>query len=208
MKKIIFYFGVVLSWIYPYKIAEYFYRIWCGVYTGYYSRRFKSFGDASIIVPGVRVLIGGKYISIGNNVLIGKNISLTAIDNYRGQHFPSPVISVGNNSSIGNYSHITAVNEIRIGNNVRMGQNILITDNAHGTSSLELLDIAPNHRPLYSKGPVIIDDNVWIGEKSSIMPGVHIGYGAIIAANSVITKDVPAYSVVAGVPARVVKNMH
>ena len=70
-----------------------------------------------------------------------------------------------------------------------------------------MLDIAPDFRPLSSKGPVLIDDNVWIGEKSSIMPGVHIGKGVIVAANSVVTKDVPPYCVVAGIPATIVKVM-
>ena len=86
-----------------------------------------------------------------------------------------------------------------------LGKKILITDNAHGSSSAELLEIAPNYRPLCSKGPVVIDDNVWIGEKVSIMPDVHIGKGVIVAANSVVTKDVPPYSIVGGVPAKVVK---
>ena len=53
---------------------------------------------------------------------------------------------------------------------------------------------------------MVIEDNVWIGEKASIMPGVHIGKGAIIAANSVVTHDVPAYAVVAGIPAKVIKQ--
>ena len=60
---------------------------------------------------------------------------------------------------------------------------------------------------IYRKCPVVIEDNVWIGEKASIMPGVHIGKGAIIAANSVVTHDVPAYAVVAGTPAKVIKQL-
>lgn len=87
------------------------------------------------------------------------------------------------------------------------GPNILITDNAHGASILELLDLPPQVRPLYSKGPVIIEDNVWIGEKTSIMPGVHIGKGSIIAANSVVTHDIPPYCIAAGVPAKVIKRL-
>jgi len=81
----------------------------------------------------------------------------------------------------------------------------LITDNAHGASNFDLLSIAPNKRPLYSKGPVIIEDNVWIGEKASIMPDVHIGYGSIVGANAVVTRDVPPYCVVIGNPAKIVK---
>lgn len=56
-------------------------------------------------------------------------------------------------------------------------------------------------------GHEVIDDNVWIGEKASIMPGVHIGKGAIIAANNIVTHDVPAYAVVAGIPAKVIKQL-
>ena len=64
----------------------------------------------------------------------------------------------------------------------------------------------PLERPITSKGPVVIGNNVWIGDKATILPGVTIGDGAVIAANAVVTKDVPAYSVVGGNPARVIKN--
>lgn len=93
-----------------------------------------------------------------------------------------------------------------IGNNVLTGPDVLITDNAHGEAKRKWMDIHPSFRPLYSKGEVVIGDNVWIGQGAMIMPGVHIGDGAIIAANSVVTQDVPAYCVAAGVPAKVVKK--
>ena len=60
-------------------------------------------------------------------------------------------------------------------------------------------------RPTTSKGRVVIGNNVWIGDKATILPGVTIGDGAIIAANAVVTKDVPQYSVVGGNPAKVIK---
>ena len=60
-------------------------------------------------------------------------------------------------------------------------------------------------RKVVSKGAVVIDDNVWIGDKVSIMPGVHIGEGSIIAANAVVTKNIPPYSIAAGVPAKVIR---
>ena len=60
---------------------------------------------------------------------------------------------------------------------------------------------------MYSKGPVIIEENVWIGDKVTILPGVTVGQGAVIAANSVVSKDVPAFSVVGGIPAKVIKNI-
>ena len=62
-------------------------------------------------------------------------------------------------------------------------------------------------REVYSKGPVIIEKNVWIGDKVTILPGVTVGQGAVIAANSVVSKDVPAFSVVGGIPAKLLKNI-
>lgn len=59
---------------------------------------------------------------------------------------------------------------------------------------------------LFSKGDVTIGDNVWIGDKATVLPGVTIGDGAVIAANTVVTHDVPAYSVVGGNPARIIKQ--
>lgn len=75
----------------------------------------------------------------------------------------SPYFQIGDHSSFGDNGHISCINKIIIGNNVRIGRKVFITDNAHGASKKELLDIRPNLRPLYSKGPVIIGDSVWIG---------------------------------------------
>lgn len=60
---------------------------------------------------------------------------------------------------------------------------------------------------LISKGPVVIEDNVWIGEHACIMPGTTIGKGSIVGANAVVTKDVPPYSLVGGVPAKLIKTL-
>lgn len=79
--------------------------------------------------------------------------------------------------------------------------------NSHGDCSLEQCHIPPLERPLSVKGPVSIEDNVWIGDRVYILSGVHIGKGAVVAANAVVTKDVPANTVVGGVPATVLKVM-
>lgn len=62
-------------------------------------------------------------------------------------------------------------------------------------------------RQLVSKGEVVIGNNVWIGDKAAILAGVHIGDGAIIGANSVVAKDVPANCVVGGIPAKVLRTL-
>lgn len=204
MKNLFLFIGSLLSLFRP--IVKVYQTIAMIVYTGYCRRGFQKFGKSSRIRPTFNVLLGEKYMSIGEECYIGKDVQLTATDCFEDQVF-TPKITIGNNCSIHDYAHVTAINEIRIGNNVRTGKNVLITDNSHGVSSYELLETAPNYRPLYSKGPVIIEDNVWIGAKSSIMPGVRIGRGAIIGAGSIVTKDIPDFALAAGNPAKVIRIM-
>ena len=204
VSKILYLIGTCLSLLRP--VAVVYDRMTRHIYTAYRARKFRKFGRTSLIRPCLNGLRGEKYISKGEGGYIGKLVQLTATDSLGEDRF-NPSITIGDNCSIGDFSHVTAINEIRLGNNVRMGKCILITDNAHGASDPAMLDMAPNHRPLVSKGPVIIEDNVWIGAKASIMPGVHIGKGAIIGAGSVVTKDVPPAAIVGGSPARVIKIM-
>ena len=166
--------------------------------------RFAAFGKNSRVYPKPALLKGEQYIRIGENVTIGQFTQLTAWDLFQDRHF-EPEIVIGDGCSIGDGAHITAVNRIELGKIVLTGKYVLITDNSHGEADASQLDTAPNKRPLVSKGPVIIEDNVWIGEKASILPGVHIGRGAIIGAGAVVTKDVPVGHMALGVPARVVR---
>ena len=158
----------------------------------------------------IGTLRGQKYIQIGNDVYFGAGLHMTAHDSYPAvsgeQHF-HPEIVIGDHCQFGEWNHITAMNRVEIGEGCLTGKWVTITDNAHGDNSPEVLSLMPTRRELFSKGPVIIGRNVWIGEKATILPGVHIGEGAIIAANAVVTKDVPAHSVVGGVPAKVLKTM-
>ena len=82
-----------------------------------------------------------------------------------------------------------------------------ITDNSHGDTSIDIRSYPPISRPLVSKGKVVIGENVWIGDKATILPGVSIGDGAVIGANAVVTKDVPPYSVVVGNPAKIINKV-
>lgn len=121
-------------------------------------------------------------------------------------HLGNPSITIGDNCSFGAFNHITCINKIIIGNGVLTGKWVTITDNSHGETNRATLDIPPAQRAHTSKGPIVIEDNVWICEKATILPGVTIGKGAVIAANAVVTKDVPPYCVVAGAPAIIVKD--
>lgn len=151
------------------------------------------------------MLVGSKYITIGSSCIVGKQVQLTAFDHYIGERF-TPSIILGDGSNIGDYSHITSINKIQIGKGVLMGRNILITDNSHGGGDdfLEQLEQPVKSRPLYTRGQIIIGDNVWIGEKASIIGNVTIGKGCIIGANTVITKNIPEYTLAVGNPVRLI----
>ena len=169
------------------------------------AKQFLLFGKGASLYQDV-VLVNPCYVSIGNGSSLGERAVVTAWDCYENDRF-TPEITIGDNTSIGADCHITAINKVLIGNDVLTGKKITITDNSHGTTTADQIDIPPVKRRLVSVGPVIIEDNVWIGDKATILPGVHIGRGAIIAANSVVTCNVPAGCVVGGVPAKIIKKM-
>lgn len=155
-----------------------------------------------------------EYITIGEGTAFGEQVFLTAWDSFMcikdGKEFLqkfTPSIIIGKNCHFGFNNHITAVNNITIGDNLLTGKWVTITDNSHGEVTIEQMVLDPLKRPIVSKGPIHIGDNVWIGDKATILPNVSIGNGAIIAANAVVTKDVPPYSVAAGNPAKVIKTL-
>lgn len=187
-------------------VAEIWKKVFRMVYSGYRGARFRRFPSSARIEPRGKLIVGEKYISVGERTYLGRDIELTAWDQL-GERRYSPVIEFGDDCQINDSAHITAIDSIRIGNNVLTGKNVLITDNSHGAIDLESLKLPPVKREVVSKGPVVIGDNVWIGDKASVLPGVTIGEGSIVAANAVVTRDVPPYSVVAGIPARIVKTV-
>jgi acetyltransferase-like isoleucine patch superfamily enzyme len=167
--------------------------------------QFRRFGKGAYVGRDV-VLVNPGYVSIGSGASLGERTVVTAWDRYEGERF-TPEIVIGDNTSIGAECHLTAIGRIVIGNGVLTGKKITITDNSHGACMSDELDTPPIRRRLVSKGPVVIGDHVWIGDKVTILPGVRIGRGAIIAANAVVSSDVPEGCVAAGIPAKVIKNM-
>lgn len=181
-------------------------KLSCKIYEIISNYLFWRFKKNKGILKFPKELKGEKYISIGEGTKILKGVILTAWDEYGQQKF-MPEIVIGEYCSIGEYCHITACNKIHIGDGLLTGRYVYISDNTHGLTDGSDLDINPLNRNLYSKGPVIIGNNVWIGERVCVLADVTIGDGAIIAANSVVTHDVPAYSLVGGCPAKVIKYM-
>jgi len=197
----------ILSQLYPYQVSERIsmyrdrlYTLWLRPFLGHLGKN-SMIGRSSRLWGG-----GGKQISIGDDTIIQRHAILGCWTRYHDQAF-SPSITIGDHCNIGEYCHITAINKIVIGNGLLTGRFVLITDNSHGGLSQAEAAIPPAARKLASKGPVVIGDNVWIGDKVTILAGVHIGDNAIIAANAVVTEDVPANTLVAGVPASVRRRL-
>lgn len=110
-------------------------------------------------------------------------------------------ISIGNNSGIGENSFIQDIGKVYIGNNVLMGPEVMIFTANHCIDKEKLI----NEQSHIIKN-VRIENDVWIGARTIILPGVTIGQGAVIAAGSVVTKSVNEYTIVGGNPAKFIKR--
>lgn len=112
-------------------------------------------------------------------------------------------VSIGEFTQINPFTVIYGGSGVSIGNNVMIAPHCMIAAGDH--------DFQQTERPMrfagsISKGPIVIEDNVWIGANCTITSGVRIGRDAVVAANSVVTKDVNPYEIVGGVPAKLIGN--
>lgn len=129
--------------------------------------------------------------SCGSNVLVK-----------RGAYFGSGSrCEIGDNSQIGEDARIE--HDTIIGKDVMMGIQVLILSTVHATSRVDVPLIRQGYEP---RQPVKIGDGAWLGARCILLPGVRVGHGAIVAAGAVVSRDVPAWSVVGGVPARVIRT--
>lgn len=149
---------------------------------------------------------GRKFIQFGKRLTTGVAVRLDA--------FPSEpehgvCIVFGDNVQLNDYVHIAAICRVKIGSNVLIASKVFISDHNHGGYGSDDYhdspDVPPVLRPLRAN-PITIEDNVWIGEFVSVLPGVTIGKGSVIGTMSVVTKDIPPYSIAVGAPCRVVKR--
>ncbi|MBR2722402.1 MAG: acyltransferase [Clostridia bacterium] len=125
----------------------------------------------------------------------GKNVNIE-----KHAHF-TPGLSIGDNSGVGIRCEVNG--PVTIGANVMMGPEVVIYTQTH---KYDRTDIPMCEQGSTEPREVVIEDDVWLGRRAIIMPGVRIGKGSIIGAGAVVTKDVPPYSVVGGVPARVIRT--
>jgi acetyltransferase-like isoleucine patch superfamily enzyme len=156
--------------------------------------------------PGCE-LLGVRRVRWGRGVSARSRLWLEALDGYGGQAF-TPCIVVGDRVSFSDGVHVSAVERIEIGHDVLFGSHVFVADHNHGNydgAEQSAPGEPPSARPLGRRGAVVIEDNVWIGDGANIVGPCRIGFGAIVGAHAVVRGDVPARSMVAGAPARVIK---
>ena len=125
----------------------------------------------------------------GSNVNLESKASITS------------ALEIGDNSGIGIASRIHG--HVCIGDNVLMGPEVIILTSGHNYESADVLIREQGRLP---EKPVYIENDVWIGARAIILPGVRVEEGAVIGAGAVVTKNVPPYAVVGGVPAKIIKQ--
>lgn len=169
-------------------------------YNWLHRNRFGAIGEKSYFYKPLHVS-GTKYIFIGHDVGVWHNARVEVIDEWQGLHF-QPRLTIGNNVMFGQNLHMTLAERIDIEDGVVCTGRVTITDISHTTKDLT--------KPVLEQGiitkPVRICEGAFIGVNAVILPGVTVGRHAVIGSNAVVTKDVPDFATVAGVPARIIKE--
>lgn len=173
-----------------------------------YIRLFWSFFITKIFFSKARLIRQPTRIRGFSNIILGQEFTTGQFCRIEAGNRADGVASlvIGDNVQINDRCHIAAINRIVIGDNVLIASNVFITDHDHGTTNLDDLIVPPANRSVISS-PVTIEKNVWLGENTTILKGVFIGESSIVAAGAVVNSDVPAFSVVGGIPARVIKTL-
>lgn len=153
------------------------------------------FRGSAIVIGGKAAV--GKGISVGDNCRIYEHCQLVT------DHFdPRCGIRIGNNCHFNFGCYLSGTGGLEIGDNCLFGPGAKIITGGHRFDDLDTDIVAQG----LSTAPVAIRDNVWVGAGAIILPNVTIGSGSVIAAGAVVTKSVPENSVVAGVPAKLIKK--
>ncbi len=154
----------------------------------------------------LRVDLGAPYVYGDIRIRIGDDCTMNAISSFVATSVGrSPVLEIGNKTYLGHKVSISVGSRVTIGNHVLIANDVFIADNpGHPMDAMKrrVQGVEPDQIR-----PVTIGDDVWIGHGSKIMPGVTIGEGAVVGAGSIVTRDVPPYTLVAGAPAKPVRDL-
>jgi carbonic anhydrase/acetyltransferase-like protein (isoleucine patch superfamily) len=168
-------------------------------------RRFGFFGDAAILAFPPGDVFGEEHISIGTATLVGPHVSLS-VGMAPGQPLPdgatSPVLSIGQRCSIGRGSHLVAHRSLVIGDDVMTGPNCYVTDQNHVYADPSV----PIGQQWPAEDPVEVGSGSWLGAGCVLLPGTRLGRNSVVGAGAVVRGEFPDHSVVAGVPAKLVRR--
>ncbi|MGK5008334.1 acyltransferase [Janthinobacterium sp. MDB2-8] len=147
-------------------------------------------------------IFGASRLNIGAGVRIERGAILYAVKYYAGKDYTG-TIEIGKKTFANKHFNATSAFGIHIGDEVVFGPNVFLTDFDHGYEDIRMARLETD---LVSKGPISIGDRCWLGANVFVGSGVSLGEYCVVAANSVVTKSFPAFSVIAGSPAKVVKR--
>jgi len=170
-------------------------------------RSIRQVGRGFHVCSGAQIQ-GGQHITIGERFFAGQMLWIEAVGEYAGVSY-DPVIEIGNGVTCSQSVHIAANVRVTIDDGVMFGSRIHVTDHGHGQYNGEHQDhpdTPPAHRRLAQGRPVRIERNVWIGDGAIVLPGVTIGEGSIVGANSVVSRSLPPRVIAVGSPATPIKR--
>lgn len=180
------------------KIISLFLSMRVRIYTGILKGQFRGWGQGSRLEPPAKIS-GHSLIDVGRNVHICSYAWLNAKDD-KGEG--KPTLKIGNGTYIGRFVQINAWQNVIIEDNVLIADRVFISDADHIYENITKPIMLQGDQ---YRGTVCLKQGCWLGIGVVIMPGVTIGRNAIVGANSVVTKDVPDFTVVAGCPAKIIK---
>ena len=143
-----------------------------------------------------------KYFHAADNFDVGDNFRVLNIDEYHGNKY-KPSLDIGKNVVMGNRVSFFVADNIEVGEDCLIASDVSITSENHGLQIVGYDSYGVT--PLVAK-PVKIGKKCWIGEKCVILPGVILGDRCVVGAGSIVTKSFPEYSMIAGVPAKLIKK--
>lgn len=167
------------------------------------ARRFGSFGAGSAICFPYGGHVNERHIHIGAGTMVGPGATLSAGWGPGHPNLPDVVVRIGDRCLIGRGSSVIGHKLIEIGNDVWTGYDVRIADMNHGYEDISQ-PISGQWQP---EDPIHIGDGTWLGHHVVVLPGVTIGRHVTVGAGSVVTHDLPDYSVAVGVPAKVVRQL-
>jgi acetyltransferase-like isoleucine patch superfamily enzyme len=167
-----------------------------------YARKFHSFGRGTALMAPQGVIYNERYVSIGDDTLIGEHVCLAVGIGPAQVMLSDPVITIGNKCIIGRGSHLVGHWSIVLGDEIQIGPYVYITDQNHSYEDPD----QPVGWQTPTEHAVSIGSGSWLGTNVVILPGTTLGKNTVVAAGAVVHGSFPDHVVLGGVPAKVLRH--